>query len=184
MKSRLSSIENEVLVAVLKRLPVEPSAKTFSFRFAGAPRDTMVASSTVAGQPGLRLVFTLGSGQRQVFMTVTDGDEGQVADVLARVEDYSSHTDVKLGDTLVMESQYLSENGRAALLLLEPKVSNVLREFPDHLTTRGGALACFLTVFLSEAEYSTKKRSGIGALIERMQSDKKDLVSIRATPPT
>jgi len=130
------------------------------------------------------MVFTLGSGQRRVYLTVTDGDEREVADVLARIEDYSGGTDVSLGDTLVLESKYLSDNGRGALLLLEPKISNLLREFPDVLSTGTGQFSCYLVVFLSKAEYSTKLKLGVGALLERMQSEKKDLVSISAVRPT
>jgi hypothetical protein len=164
----------------MTRAPVEARAKTYSFRFQGTNRDILVASAPVKDSPGLHLVFTLGSGLGSAFLTVTDGDERQVADLLARLEDYSVSASLDVGHTLVLESEYLTDNGRKALLLLEPRVSNILRGIPDEVPTGAGLRTCYLVVFLSVVEYTTKLNGGVGVLLEQFKNEGKDLVAMRA----
>lgn len=180
MGTKLTQREAAIVVEVLRRAPVEPRARTFSFDFKDGIGDQTVLSAPVRDQPGMHLVSTLGSNGRDVLVTITDGDDAQIADVLARIEEHAARCQVQPGDTLALDHHYLKQNGRAGVLLVERRVSNALRTFPDALEAGGAAYRCLLVVLLSEAEYRTKTTGGLSALVSRMRSEKKGFVAVRA----
>jgi hypothetical protein len=73
-----------------------------------------------------------------------------------------------------------TEDGRVAMLLLEPSASNLLREVPDEVVADEHRYECHMIVFLNDSEYRTKTEAGLPALLGQFQTEKKDLISLRA----
>lgn len=180
MKTELRRSEAEIAALIMTRVAVEERANTFSFNFKDGCGHQTVVSAPIQGHPELHLLFTLGVDANHVFLMVTDGDEAKLAEVVARLEDFASAHEVDLGHTLALENAYLRENGRVALLLLEPSIAGVLAEFPDELETGGRVRKCFLTMPLDASEYEMKKTRGISALLDHLQAIGRDPVAIRA----
>lgn len=172
--------QNQVLAYVLERAPVAKTAEIYYFSFEPDPkrRYYVAAAPVVDTDPGLTLVFTLASHSKLIFLTITDAQPRKIAALLSEAEDFdSTGTSMRFSETLRVENEFAAQNGRVAMLLLPASVSRYLPDFPMQTQFDGDTCGLALVVFLSEEEYRTKLERGYDALLDRFESEDRDLVS-------
>lgn len=177
----LSQRQNALLVFLLERLPVLPTAELVEASFRGSSRRYCVGFSELNGDSRVRFFFTLPEDSGHVLMAISDGEAREVANLLANLQDYELEgASLAIGSYVAMPSTFLQRHGRVGALLLAPATLGRQCSVPAEWSLEGRELRSSLVVFLSEDEQEYRKARGHDALMDRFQRDRRDLITLNS----
>jgi Suppressor of fused protein (SUFU) len=127
-----------------------------------------------------RVVFTLPSFSKSVFVALCRGSAKRVARLLANLEDYERERSIQLGlgEVVVTPDQLVEQIGSLeahAVILLRTATAIDCAQVPDCEIIDGRETSFLLVLPLSAEEYEIRRRLGHDALMDKFQIDGKDI---------
>lgn len=185
MQPDLNRLQARVLAEFLEKGPFKPSAKLLDYRFGpnvNEPICLAIAEVDLEDEKDLYAFCTLPSGSDgNILITLSDGTPDKIAEIIARLADYSRTHSVAFGHTLRLDKEdYMRAAGRVAALLLRVDAIKALSDFPEVITVDGHGYPTHLVVFLDRSEYETKTNQGLVALLDQMDDRGRDLIRFTA----
>lgn len=127
--------------------------------------------------PEMNVIFSIPTDCRNIYITVSDGDNHIIRKVLATLEDIESESSLKLGNVQLFNSPELISRNICGVILLPINTSNILDFLPEHIICDQDDYRFLLVVFISEKEHLIWKQNGHDALMEYFSAIDKDLIS-------
>lgn len=172
-------VRNAVLSTLINESYFDSNCDHYSIeRPDGSLRSLAVCQSTF--DESVKLVCTLPSVTKSVYVTVTDGDDKAVRRVLALLEDLERDGAIRLGNVLLIDDPELMANQLCGVILLPAQVFNVLEHLPKTLTIGSIELQYIAVVFLTNEENEIRRTRGHDALMDYWTEIDKDLISFGA----
>lgn len=179
---QLDKYQATVLAFLFERLPIGDDVDLLEFslsgEFAGKYRAAHAAIES-ADQPA-RLVFSLPSYSRSVFLALTWTKPSETARLLANLEDYERESSLQLGlgEVVITPDQVRGDGDTPyAVMLLRTATSLDCAKVPDSQVLDGKQTFFFLVVPLTRAEWELRRQHGHDALMSQFQAGKKELFS-------
>lgn len=124
-----------------------------------------------------RLVFTLPTITRNIYVTVSDGDATLVRQVLGTIETQELETGIVPGNVLLLDDPGLKAHDICGVIFLMPDLFNCLDNLPAHIVCEGETYPILSVVFLTGQEHRIWKEQGHDALMEHWHAVGKDLIA-------
>jgi hypothetical protein len=180
MQKQISGQQAKLLTYFLEHGAFKPSARIVDYRFGQKAKEpiSIAIAEVDTEERGIYGIFTLpASSDNHIFITITDGDPDEIADILSKVADYSREHNIEFGHTFQLENESaMLQAGRVAVTLLRVDAAKPLSDVPDTLNINELQYQAHLVVFLDQSEYKIKLDKGLGALLDKMESHNKDLI--------
>lgn len=177
---QLDKYQASVLSFLFEKLAIGDDVDSLEFSlsgaFAGKYRAAHAAIAPTDEQA--RVVFTLPSYSRSVFVALTRNDPNKTARLLANLEDYEreSSLQLQLGEVIITPDQ--TRDGADvphAVILLRTATSFDCAEVPDSQIIDAKKTCFFLVVPLTKEERELLHQHGHDALIGQFQARQKEL---------
>lgn len=171
-----NSSDGAILLALNRDGYFENRYERYTFdRDDGSSRNSIVCMSTF--DSAVKLVCTLPSVTKNIYVTVTEGDANVVCRVLAVLEDFERIDAVKLGNVVLIDDPDLKANQICGVILLPGRVFNVLDYLPNNQIIDSVEYYFIAVVFLTDEENEIRRSRGHDALMDYWTEIDKDLIS-------
>ncbi|WP_175874371.1 suppressor of fused domain protein [Burkholderia sp. BCC0397] len=176
----LEQYQAAVLSYLFGRLPIGNDVDTLEFSLSGefSGKYRVAHSRIESSGPAMRLVFTLPSYTRSVFIALTRTRLNEAARILANLEDYERESSMQLGLGEVVITPDKRLNGADvpyAVILLRTVTSFDCANVPDRYILDGRETLFYLVVPLTKDEWELRRLRGHDALIDKFQDEGKEL---------
>ena len=177
---RLEKYQAAVLAFLFDRLPIGDDVDSLEFSLSGefAGKYRVAHSAIESVDQTARVVFTLPSYSRSVFLALTRTKLNETARILANLEDYERESSMQLGLGEVVVTPEQVQDGADtphAVILLRTATSLDCAKVPDSQAIDGKQTLFFLAVPLTKEEWELRRQRGHDALMDRFQDDEKEL---------
>ncbi|KVO10961.1 hypothetical protein WL30_27160 [Burkholderia ubonensis] len=177
---KLEQYQAAVLTFLFDRLPIGNDVDSLEFSLSGefAGKYRVAHSSIESSDRTMRVIFTLPSYSRSVFIALTRTRLNDTARILANLEDYERETSMQLGlgEVVVVPDQAPEGADMPyAVILLRTATSLDCEGVPDDYTIDGKQTRFYLAVPLTKDEWELRRQRGHDALMDRFQDEGKEL---------
>lgn len=177
---QLNKYQAAVLAFLFERLPIGDDVSSLEFALSGEfLGEFRVAHAVIASSDQLsKVVFTLPTYSRSVFLALTRTKLDETTLVLANLEDYERESCMQLGlGEVVLMPKQLQDGIDAphAVILLRTATSLDCDNVPDRESINGIRTLFFLAVPLTKDEWELRKQHGHDELMDRFHDCGKEL---------
>lgn len=176
----LNKYQSSVLAFLFDRLPIGEDVDSLEFSLKGDFHGKFSAAHAPIeiGDRSVRVVFNLPRYSRSVFLALAKKTSQETARILANLEDFEreSSTSLGLGEVVVLPGELQKESQNIyAVILLRTATSLDCKEVPDQQEIAESQTSFFLVVPITEEEWNLRQSHGHDALMDKFQSDDKQL---------
>ncbi len=141
----------------------------------GSSRYSAVCTSTF--DTAVKLVCTLPSVTKNIYITITEGDAKVVRRILAVLEDLERSDVVRLGNVVLIDDPDLKANQICGVILLIGNVFNILDSLPNSQIIGSVEYHFIAVVFITDDENEIRRNRGHDGLMDYWTEIDKDLIS-------
>ncbi|MCA1854514.1 hypothetical protein LE190_01045 [Massilia oculi] len=124
-----------------------------------------------------RLIFTLPTITRNIYVTVSDGDAVLVRRVLGTAESQELEAGIVPGNVLLLDDPRLAAHGIRGVIFLLSNLFNCLDNLPAAIACDGETYPVLSVAFLTGEEHRIWKEAGHDALMDHWAAAGKDLIA-------
>ena len=125
----------------------------------------------------VKLVFTLPTSSKNVYVTVTDGSTIAVQRILSAIEGAEQEFGIELGKVLQIDDPEMKARDLCAVIFLPPSTFNVLDHVPLDVEVGDATYRLLGVFFMSEKDNEIRKKQGHDALMDYWTAIGKDTIS-------
>ena len=125
----------------------------------------------------LSAVFSLPKQTGHWFLTLSDGDTGSLARVMAHLDECDAGGEIHQSHVVRFDHEYLDQNGYVGVYLCAPIVSPLFKQLEEPMVFDSNIAHPTLVIFITESEYDVWKNHGSDGLLDHFDDVEKDLVS-------
>lgn len=178
----LDPLQTTVVSVVLDHEHVSGDAEIFAGALELEEAWYRTAVAQIVPDEDLRVVFTLPSEARPIFITVTDGDVATVRLILSNLEEMvRSGVCFHAPEVVRFDNEALKASGVAGVAILPMAVSAILHSLGETLQHQGELYRFHLVAFVSCEEVEIWKTHGGDYLMEYFDKIEKDLLTFNQT---